>query len=86
MGDVTGCLRRPVVGMLRTLCGLGVVGVTCCATCQRPFDSDSFKGRYAAWKWLQRPDGAGLMCPTCQDRSRRGIPLVVKGGGASTAG
>ena len=68
--------------LLRTRCGLAVPAMSTCATCTRPFDSDSFKGRMAAWKWLQRPDGAGLMCPVCQKRERRGVPLTLRGGGA----
>lgn len=41
-----------------------------CATCHRTYSPDQRR----APAWIIRPDGHGLMCPTCQDRVRRGQP------------
>ena len=43
-----------------------------CATCPRHYDPDQHGGRLAARLWINRPDGAGLMCPRCQRLVRRG--------------
>lgn len=47
-----------------------------CATCRRDLhdlDRD-------AHRWIVRRDGLGLMCPTCQNRTRRGRPTEREAG------